>query len=264
MLPRSVGSLHLDTIDVAAPVGAPVLCLHGLFAGSWVFQRFLPLLAARGHPAAALSFRDHTPSPAGAALGRHRIADYADDASEAARALGRPLAVGHSLGGLVALMLAARGLVSGAVLLSSAPPRGITVVSTPLAARMWRYAPAMLRSRPFKPSDDDLDALVLNRVPGHDRAALRDRLAPDSGRAARDAAVGAVRVRARDVRVPLLVVSGDEDRFVPLGVAQRIARRFTAPLQVARGHGHFLFAEPGWEAQARVMLDWIDANQSGA
>jgi pimeloyl-ACP methyl ester carboxylesterase len=65
------------------------------------------------------------------------------------------------------------------------------------------------------------------------------------------------------VRVPLLVVSGDEDRFVPLGVAQQIARRFSAPLQVARWHGHFLFAEPGWEAQTRVMLDWIDANQSG-
>ncbi|HUQ46433.1 MAG TPA: hypothetical protein VM033_07265, partial [Gemmatimonadaceae bacterium] len=54
------------------------------------------------------------------------------------------------------------------------------------------------------------------------------------------------------------VVSGDDDQFVPLGVAERIAQRFGAALQVARGHGHFLFAEPGWEAQARVMLDWID------
>ncbi len=261
MLPRAIGPLRLDTVDVDNPRGAPVLCLHGLFAGSWVFERFLPQLAARGHPAAALSFRDHSPSPAGPALGGHRIADYADDAAEAARALGRPIVVGHSLGGLVALMLAQRELVAGAILLSSAPPRGIAVVSTPLAARMWRYLPALLRSRPFKPNDADLDALVLNRVVPAERGALRARLSADSGRAARDAAIGAVRVRPRDVRVPLLVVSGDDDRFVPLGVAARIARRFHAPLQVAKGHGHFLFAEPGWEPQARVMLDWIDANQ---
>jgi hypothetical protein len=28
---------------------------------------------------------------------------------------------------------------------------------------------------------------------------------------------------------------------------------------VARGHGHFLLAEPGWEEQVRVVLDWLDA-----
>jgi hypothetical protein len=36
MLPRKLGSLRLDTVDVASPLGAPVLCLHGLFAGIWV------------------------------------------------------------------------------------------------------------------------------------------------------------------------------------------------------------------------------------
>jgi pimeloyl-ACP methyl ester carboxylesterase len=66
-------------------------------------------------------------------------------------------------------------------------------------------------------------------------------------------------VPKRSVRVPLLVVSGDADRFVPLGVAQKIARRYKAPMLVARGHGHFLLSEPGWENQVRVVLDWLDA-----
>jgi hypothetical protein len=57
MLPRSIGSLRLDTVDVAKPRGAPVLCLHGLFAGSWVFEQVLPRIAERGYPSAALSFR---------------------------------------------------------------------------------------------------------------------------------------------------------------------------------------------------------------
>lgn len=259
MLPKSLATLHLDTVDVATPRGAPVLCLHGLFAGSWVFERLLPLLAERGYPAAALSFRGHPPAPPIPAMGRTSIAAYCHDAAEAARALDRPIVIGHSLGGLVALLLAARNLVRAAVLVAPAPPRGITVLSARLLARMPRYLPALLLSRPFLPRAGDLDALVLNRVPAGDRDAIRPRFVPDSGRAARQAALGVFDADLRTSRTPLFVVSGDDDRFVPLGVARRIAQRYDAPLHVARGHGHFLLAEPGWEESATAILDWLDA-----
>jgi pimeloyl-ACP methyl ester carboxylesterase len=259
MLPRTVGTLRLQTADVPAPRGAPVLCLHGLFAGSWVYDDVLPLLAERGYPSAALSFRGHPPSPAMGAIGRQSIAAYAHDAGEAARALDRPIVIGHSLGGLVALMLATRNLVRAAVLIASAPPRGINVLSRPLLARMPRYLPALLLSRPFLPSAGDLDALVLNRVAPQDRAAVRMRFVPDSGRAARQAALGLIDARFRGSPPPMLVVGSEDDRFVPVGVARRIAERFDAPLHVARGHGHFLFAEPGWQREVAVILDWLDA-----
>lgn len=257
MLPRKLGSLRLDTVDVASPLGAPVLCLHGLFAGSWVYEQLLPLIAERGHPAAALSFRGHPPAPAIATIGRTSVAAYCHDAAEAAKALDRPIVIGHSLGGLVALLLASRNLVRAVVLVSSAPPRGITVLSPGLLLRMPRYLPALLFSRAFLPRPHDLDALVLNRVPPGEREQYRVRFVPDSGRAARQAAFGASDADLGATRTPLLVVSGDEDRFVPLGVARRLAQRYEAPLHVAKGHGHFLFGEPGWERHAATILDWI-------
>jgi pimeloyl-ACP methyl ester carboxylesterase len=258
MLPRSIGTLRLDAIDVAKPRGAPVLCLHGLFAGSWVYERVLPLIAERGYPAAALSFRGHPPAAPLPAIGRTSIAGYCHDAFEAARELERPIVIGHSLGGLVALLLASRNLVRAAVLVSSAPPRGISVFSRPLLFRMPRYLPSLLLSRPFVPTPSDLDALVLNEVPLADREAIRARFVPDSGRAARQVALGVYDVPLRTLRTPMLVVGSDRDRFVPLSVARRLARRYDAPLHVARGHGHFLFAEPGWETHVGAMLDWID------
>jgi non-heme chloroperoxidase len=259
MLPRSIGTLRLDTIDVSAPRGAPVLCLHGLFAGSWVYERVLPLVAQRGYPVAALSFRGHPPGAPIPTIGRTSITAYVHDAFEAARELERPIVIGHSLGGLVALLLAARNLVRAVVLVSSAPPRGISVFSRPLVSRMARYLPALLLSRPFVPTDADIDALVLNRVPDDERAAIRRRFVPDSGRAARQAALGVYDVPLRSLRAPMLVVGAEHDRFVPLNVARRLARRYGAPLHVARGHGHFLFSEPGWESQVGAILDWIDA-----
>jgi len=108
------------------------------------------------------------------------------------------------------------------------------------------------------PTAAHLDALVLNRVPERERAALRERFVPDSGRAARQAALGVYDVPVRSIRAPLLVVGAEHDRFVPLGVARSLARRYDAPLRVARGHGHFLFAEPGWETELGAILDWID------
>jgi pimeloyl-ACP methyl ester carboxylesterase len=223
-----------------------------------VYERVLPAIAERGYPAAALSFRGHPPSAPIATIGRTSIAAYCHDAFEAARALERPIVIGHYLGGLVALLLASRNLVRAAVLVSSAPPRGINVFSRPLLVRMVRHLPALLLSRPFVPTASDLDALVLNRVPEEDREAIRERLVPGSGRAARQVALGVYDVSLRSVRAPVRGVGAHNDRFVPLGVARRLARRFDAPLQSARGHGHFLFAEPGWEQELDKILDWID------
>ena len=79
----------------------------------------------RGHPAAALSFRGHPPAAAIPAIVRTSIAAYCHDAAEAARALDRPIVIGHSLGGRRAAARLAQPR-RAVVLVSSAPPRGIT------------------------------------------------------------------------------------------------------------------------------------------
>ena len=254
---------HLDAIAVENPTGAPVLCLPGLFAGSWVFERLLPQIAERGYPASAMSYRGHPPLAPMRSIGRQSLTDFVLDAGAAARRLDRPIVIGHSLGGLVALLLARDNLIRAAVLVSPAPPRGINILSPAILVRMAHYLPALLLSRPFLPSHAHLNALVLNRVPVSERAAIRDRLVPDSGRAAREISLGVHTVPPHAMRTPALVVGAEHDRFIPLDTARRVAARYGAPLHVAMGHGHFLFSEPGWEIQAKVILDWIDALPRG-
>lgn len=259
MPPTPSATYHLDTVPVAGATRAPILCLPGLFAGAWVFENLLPLLAARGYPASALSYRGHPPLGAMPSIGRQSLTDFAADACAAARELDRPIVIGHSLGGLVALMMAGRNLIRAAVLVSPAPPRGISVLSPPILARMASYLPALLFSRAFLPTAAHLDALVLNRVPVNERAAIRDRFVPDSGRAAREIALGKFKIPPRATRAPMLVVGAEQDRFIPVGVSRRIAAHYRAPFHVAAGHGHFLFSEPGWERAADTVLEWIDA-----
>ncbi len=254
--PRSV---HVDSEIPANPTGADVLCLHGMFVGGWVFEKLLPIIASRGYPAHSVSYRGHPPNEPLRNLGRVSVADYAADAASVARTLDRPILIGHSLGGLVALLLLGRNLARAAVLVSPAPPRGINVFSAELFARTLNQLPSMLLSRPIVPNAADLYALALNCVDKEERAAIFARFTPDSGKAARQAALGVYRVPPRAVRAPLLVVAGQNDRFIPASVAEKVARKYSAQLRIAPGHGHFFFGEPGWEQEASLIVDWMDA-----
>jgi pimeloyl-ACP methyl ester carboxylesterase len=201
-------------------------------------------------------------------LGRVSMNDFIDDARQAVywltERIGKPIIVGHSMGGLIAQKLAEEGFARAVVLLSPAPPRGISVMTFGLLRRQIRYLPAILRSRRVTPRLPEMRALVLNRIPESEQQATFARFVPDSGRAGRDMSLGAVRVNAGRVRESskVLVITSDDDRFVPQRIAQRIAQRYHAPLYVARGHGHLMLREPGWEEAAAFIAGWLDKELS--
>jgi pimeloyl-ACP methyl ester carboxylesterase len=239
----------------------PLLFVHGIHAGAWMFERWIPWFEARGYVARAIDLRGHgaAPLPSGTRLGAVRFRDYVDDAAEAAAGLGRPVVVGHSMGGLVAQALAERDAVAAAVLVSSAPPRGITVITPQLLRYQLRDLPAVLASRALFPSWAAMRDLALNRVAADERRLLFDRLGAESGTVARQLSLTGVPIDRRRVRCPLLVLSGDEDQYVPLGRARQIAARYGAPLVVLRGRGHMMMQEPGWDEAAASIEGWIAA-----
>src|SRR5690242_1882735 len=199
---------NLTTLRVAGhPAGGrAVLFLHGYFADATVFSDWLAFFSARGFAPVALNLRGRAGSRPDTDIGSVSIDDYVEDAALAARALGRPFVVGHSMGGLIAQRLAELDLVESAALIAPAPPRGITVMTWQLAIRQLKYLPAILASRAVRPSREDVRALVMNRVPTDEQDELIDRLVPDSGRAGRELSLTGVPVEASRVRCPLLII----------------------------------------------------------
>ena len=255
-------TIRIDDLNVVCerPTGAsrpPVLFVHGYFATAAVFANWLPYFASRGFPAFAVNLRGRAGSRPGIDLGRATMDDFVEDASLVARHLGSPAVVGHSMGGLIAQRLAERGIVREAVLISPAPPRGITVLSPRLAVKQLKYLPSILRSRPVVPNREDLREIVLNRVPPAHQDAILDELVPDSGRAGRQMSIDGVPVNKDRVQCPLYVVAAEEDRFIPKAIAERVARRYGAPLRTLTGHAHMSVMEPGWEEVADLAVQWI-------
>lgn len=250
------------TVAVERPSGPshrpPVLLIHGICGGAWYWEPYQRLLASRGYAAHAMDLRGHHGSRPVADIGKVSIADYVADAAEVARSLKNPIVIGHSMGGLIAQKLAEAGLCRACVLLASAPPRWIPVVSLKLLTRQLKHLPALARFRPLVPDRGDADALMFNRTPLSDRATFFARLVPASGRAGFDISLGVVGVRESRVTAPLLVVTGRDDQFVVPRVARAIAAKYRAPLKAYDSFAHHIMSEPGWERPAADVVDWMD------
>lgn len=242
----------------------PVLFIHGYLADASVWTSWLELFAARGTPAYAVNLRGRAGSKPTGNLGSVSIDDFVADASDVARQVGATTVVGHSMGGLVAQRLAERDGIAAAVLITPAPPRGISVLSFRVAVRQLKYLPSLLRSRVVHPGRDDLRALVMNCVPEDRKDALLDLMVPDSGRAGREMSVTGVPIDRKRVRCPILVIAAQDDRFIPARIVARIARRYDARLETLPHHGHMIILEPDWEQLAARVAEWIASHEGAA
>lgn len=250
------------SLEHAAPAGRSrprsVLFVHGMWGGSWYLRNYLYATAQAGWDAWALNLRGHGESPVAGGLGRATLADYVADVRTCLDRLGEAILIGHSMGGLIAQKAAEGGGVAAAVFLTSAPPRGINALEWPVLSRMARYVPAMLAERAFTVSRAHADFLFLNGLAPEQRDWAFPRFGAESGRAARELALGGLAVDARSVRCPTLVVGAEHDRITSAALQRRIAGRYHAEYQEAAGHAHMLMLEEGWERPFKDMLAWME------
>ena len=88
---------------------APIIMVHGAFCGGWVFDKFRGPFERAGHAVTALDLPGHQAgAPRGAVTGQS-MGDYANAVVKACEALDEPpILIGHSLGGLIVQLAAAR------------------------------------------------------------------------------------------------------------------------------------------------------------
>jgi pimeloyl-ACP methyl ester carboxylesterase len=240
---------------------APILFVHGLWAGSWFLQNWVERSASRGWDAWAIELRGRNGSRPSTNLGRVGIRDFAEDVREVLKEIGPAVLVGYSMGGLVAQVVAAADHVErvrALVLACSTAPRGIVGLSGPVVRRMPRYLPALIASRAFLPRRADVDALIFNRTASEDRAASYARMIEDSGRAAREIAFGAIGVDGAAVRCPALVISAGDDHISPPPVQPKLVSKYSAEHVAFHNHAHSLALEEGWEPAADALLEWAE------
>ena len=247
----------------------PVVMIHGAFCGGWAFAPWRALFEARGYKVFTPTLRHHEGSSLSSGeLAATSLTDYAGDLERLLDGIGEPaVLIGHSMGGLLAQMLAARGRAASLVLLAPSAPWGL-LPSTPfeLMSAQALYLAGDFWHKTLRPERWIASAHALDRLDAETHDAVLARMVPESGLATFEIMHWAFdlkrtsSVEARAVTCPILCFAGTKDRINPPATVQRIARRYRGRVQYRelKGFSHWPMAEPGWEKVADHTLFWLE------
>lgn len=268
---------ELEQIQRANASGLhPVMFTHGLWLLPNSWDRWVGLFEAAGYvaitpgwpddPATVEEARADTEVFAGKSVG-----DIADHYSEAAEALDRkPVAIGHSFGGLLVQIVAGRGLAAATVAISPAPFRG--VLPLPLAA--LRSSAAVLhnpanRHRSVTLTPEQFRYGFGNAVSEEESLELYDEFhVAGSGEPIFQAASAnfnpwsETKVETKDPgRGPLLIIGSQLDHTAPNAIAKAAFKKQRKNEGLTEYHefedrGHSLIVDRGWKDVADVALEF--------
>ena len=238
-----------------------VIMVHGGFCGGWAFDAFRQPFEAAGYDCLAPNLRGH--GDGGKIVGVS-MTDFARDIAALIEAQPEPpVLIGHSMGGLVAMMAAAKAPVRALVLLAPSPPWGVAGASLEEASSalaLHALGPFWLQA--VEPDYASARLYSLDRLDKVDREAAFARMTAESGRALWETLnwwldpFMTTSVAADRIKAPVLVAVGARDMIHPPATVRQTAERLKADFRIFDGMSHWLLAEPGWDTVAKACLDW--------
>jgi non-heme chloroperoxidase len=255
----------------------PVVFIHGLWLLPSSWDRWAAVFDEAGYTPVSPGWPDDPDTVAeGLAdpevFANKTIGQVADHYAQVIGTLTRkPAVIGHSFGGLLAEIIAGRGLSAATVSVDGAPFRGVL----PLPVSALKAALPVLgnpanRHRAVPLTFEQFQFAFANAVSADEAQELYDTFAvPASGAPLFQAASANLNPRtearvdtANPGRGPLLIISGELDNTVPRAIAQAAFRRQERNPGVTEftempGRGHALTIDSGWREVARTALDFI-------
>jgi pimeloyl-ACP methyl ester carboxylesterase len=247
-----------------------IVLIHGFQATAQCWEPYKEFFESRGFRVTApdLPGRNGVPLPDGLKPGRVSLRHYAEYCAGVLRTFeSPPVVIGHSMGALLAQMLAERNLIRAAALAAPSAPRGIFMASL---SGFWAFKRMLLTPcfwrRQVKMTFSEAVYGLYQRVAPHKRREYYDSLVADSGRILFEMTFWALdrhktsRVDQRRVTAPLLVVAGGKDKLILPRMARAIAKKYpTAQYVECADLTHYLIGEEGWEESAERIYRWIDS-----
>lgn len=247
-----------------------IFMIHGMWGGDWYWENYIKYFGDKGYRCVPTTLRYHDMDPKSLPdprLGTTSILDYADDIEKEIRKLGgKPIIIGHSMGGLLTQILASRGLAKAAVLITTASPRGILALKPSVIKSFFSIMmkPGFWK-KPMRMSFESFVYSQMHLLSPDVQRAKYSRMVYESGRAA--AEIGfwlldskqATKVDESKVTCPVLIIAGSKDRITPVAVIRNTAKKYNAvsTFKEYPDHAHSIILETGWEKVAEDIESWL-------
>jgi pimeloyl-ACP methyl ester carboxylesterase len=277
-MPEIITEHEAEQIGQANASGrTPVVFVHGLWLLPSSWDRWRTLFEDSGYSTLAPGWPDdpdtvdeanaHPEVFAHKTVGQ--IADHVDNII--AKLSIRPIAIGHSFGGLLAQILAGRGLADATVAIDPAPFRGVL----PLPISALKASSAVLanpanHARAVPLTYEQFRFAFANAVSEDEAQVLYETYAvPGSGVPLFQAATANLnpwteaKVKSKNPnRGPLLIIDGEKDNTVPWAIANasyKKQRRNKGVTEIVKipDRGHSLTIDSGWHEVAETALKFV-------
>ncbi|HEX4735927.1 MAG TPA: alpha/beta hydrolase [Allosphingosinicella sp.] len=266
-----------DVARVNASGLRPVVFVHGLWLLPSSWNRWMVPFDAAGYAALAPNWPDDPESVEEAnanpeTFAHKTVGQVADHFDAIIRQLDRkPAIIGHSFGGLLAQILAGRGLSAATVAIDPAPFRGVLPLPISALKSAWPvlHNPAN-RNRAIPLSYEQFRYGFANAVDETEAKALYEEFAvPASGAPLFQAATANINPwteakvdTGNPGRGPLLIISGEKDNTVPWAIAnasykQQAGNPGVTEIVELPNRGHALTIDSGWREVAETALAFI-------
>jgi pimeloyl-ACP methyl ester carboxylesterase len=255
----------------------PVVFIHGLWLLPSSWDRWAAVFEAAGYSSVTPGWPDDPDTVADAkahpeVFAHKTIGQVAEHLADVIGKLKKkPAVIGHSFGGLLAQIVAGRGLSAATVAIDPAPFRGVL----PLPFSALKSASPVLgnpanRNRAVPLTYDQFRFAFANAVSEDEAKELYDTFAvPASGAPIFQAAAANLnpwteaKVDTKNPdRGPLLIINGQKDNTVPWAIANasyKQQKRNTAVTEIIEmpNRGHALVIDSGWREVADTALAFV-------
>jgi len=235
---------------------SPIVLVHGSWGSSAMWMGYTQFLASKGWDVYALDLRGHGKSKgkvAGATMG-----DYADDIAQvvAENRLENPVVIGHSMGGLVALMYVAEHGAKAIVAIDPSPSKEVQ------GEGEKKDYPAEYSPMDAGMPTDPMEVMrALPDIPQEKLIKMKEMLGMESGVARSERKLG-ISVPKAKLTMPVLFVGGELAESLPFGIdiltAQAMGDYYKKEVIEIKGATHpgILIGEHAMDAVTQIE-NWL-------
>ena len=229
-----------------------IVLVPGSLHGWWAFERWMPMFAESGWTALAMSLPNHTGSRAlaDAEYLARTPEDYATDVLTVLDHAAPPaVLLGHSMGGLVAQLVAERHPLAALVLVSSVGPGQLGPM------RSTSYP----TDRPVTITREEAREQWFQHISEADLDTVMARLSPESPTVVNDYSAGTIYIDTGSIHCPVLVVGPEKDH-TPVHDTRSVASLYGVTPVLVPDVGHDLMLEDAGLPTASTITHWLDGH----
>ncbi|QYJ80668.1 alpha/beta hydrolase [Shewanella acanthi] len=250
----------------------PVLLIHGMWGTDEAMFELKAEFEQQGYSVEALCLPMHKPKASYTnadknALAQTSLEDYVNFIIAKVDNLKvPPILVGHSMGGVLAQLVATRVHVNKLVLISSAAPGGINSWSWSMIRTFGRNLLLFpLWKKVTEIGLANVQYGIANTQSIDVQRFIADNATYESGRATFQIGIGGMfpngfaRVDAKRIQCPMLIVGGTADRITPITIQRAIAKKYGAIAKLVEipGACHWTVGGSHLKAVSTEIFTWL-------